>query len=449
MDESLKNKRVLVVGMARSGLAAAKLLCQLGATAVLSDNKTEIDGIDELVKLGCEARPGEPAESLVEGCDAVVVSPAVWYNAPVILKAQELGVPVMSELDFAFRHCPGNKFAISGTNGKTTTVTLVAEMLRNAGRNAFTAGNIGIPLSHVALEARPGDDIVIEVSSFQMEMTSEFHPHGAILTNLTPDHLNRHGTMEVYGALKARMVAKMDANDFFVYNADDAFCVRTAEACKARKVPFSRTQKLKNGAYVQDGQVIVGGRALCAAEEIRIPGPHNLENALAASALAAEAGVPLAVIRHTLRTFAGVEHRMEFTRELDGVRWINDSKGTNPEATMRGVEGMAAPTVLILGGSEKGTPFDALAQVIVANPNIRKIVTIGATAEKIETALRAAGFTDITPCGSDFNLAIETCRKLAQPGWTVLFSPACASFDMFSDYEARGRIFKELVNKLN
>ena len=321
-------------------------------------------------------------------------------------------------------------------------------MLKNAGRNAFTAGNIGIPVSHVAMEARPGDDIVIEVSSFQMEMTREFHPRGAILTNLTPDHLNRHGSMEVYGALKARMVAKMDANDFFVYNADDPFCVKTAEGCKARKVPFSRTQKLKSGAYVQDGQVIVGGKALCAAEEIRIPGPHNLENALAASAMAAEAGVPLPVIRHTLRTFAGVEHRMEFTRELDGVRWINDSKGTNPEATMRGVEGMKVPTVLILGGSEKGTPFDALAKTILANPNIRKVVTIGATAEKIEQALRAAGFTDITPCGSDFGFAIETCRKLAQPGWAVLFSPACASFDMFSDYEARGRIFKEMVNRL-
>ena len=448
MDESLKNKRVLVVGMARSGLAAAKLLCQLGATPVLSDNKKEIEGIDELTAIGCESRLGEPAEALVEGCDAVIVSPAVWYNAPVILKAQQLGVPVMSELDFGFLHCAGSKYAVSGTNGKTTTVTLVAEMLKNAGRNAFTAGNIGIPVSQVAMEARPGDDIVIEVSSFQMEMTREFHPRGAILTNLTPDQLNRHGSMKVYGALKARMVAKMDANDFFVYNADDPFCVKTAEGCKARKVPFSRTQKLKSGAYVQDGQVIVGGKALCAAEEIRIPGPHNLENALAASAMAAEAGVPLPVISHTLRTFAGVEHRMEFTRELDGVRWINDSKGTNPEATMRGMEGMKVPTVLILGGSEKGTPFDALAKTILANPNIRKVVTIGATAEKIEQALRAAGFTDITPCGSDFGFAIETCRKLAQPGWAVLFSPACASFDMFSDYEARGRIFKEMVNRL-
>lgn len=448
MDESLKNKRILVVGMARSGLAAAKLLCQLGAAPVLSDNKTEIAGVDELVKLGCTARLGEPAETLVEGCDAVIVSPAVWYNAPVILKAQKLGVPVMSELDFGFLHCAGNKYAVSGTNGKTTTVTLVSEMLKNAGRNAFTAGNIGIPISHVAMEARPGDDIVVEVSSFQMEMTSAFHPRGAILTNLTPDHLNRHGTMEVYGALKARMVSKMDASDFFVYNADDPFCVQTAEACKARKAPFSRTQKLKNGAYVQDGQVIVGGKALCAVEEIRIPGPHNLENALAASALAAEAGVPLAVIRHTLRTFAGVEHRMEFTRELDGVRWVNDSKGTNPEATMRGVEGMMAPTVLILGGSEKGTPFDTLARTICANPNIREVVTIGATAEKIDKALRAEGFENITACGTDFEYAVQTCRKIAQPGWTVLFSPACASFDMFSDYEARGRIFKEIVNGL-
>ena len=447
MDESLKNKRVLVVGMARSGLAAAKLLCQLGATPVLSDNKKEIEGIDELTAIGCESRLGEPAEALVEGCDAVIVSPAVWYNAPVILKAQQLGVPVMSELDFGFLHCAGSKYAVSGTNGKTTTVTLVAEMLKNAGRNAFTAGNIGIPVSQVAMEARPGDDIVIEVSSFQMEMTREFHPRGAILTNLTPDHLNRHGSMEVYGALKARMVAKMDANDFFVYNADDPFCVKTAEGCKARKVPFSRTQKLKSGAYVQDGQVIVGGKALCAAEEIRIPGPHNLENALAAACVAFAMDVPAPVIRHSLRTFKGVEHRIEFVRELEGVRYINDSKGTNVDSTIKAVQTMQRPTAIILGGYDKHCDFTPLAREMLASSMIREAVLIGATADQIENTLRREGFVAIHRADT-LKDAIDRCRALAADGWNVLLSPACASFDMFSDYEARGRIFKELVNEL-
>ena len=448
MDDNLKQKRVLVVGMARSGVAAAKLLCALGATPVLSDTRTDIEGMDELQAMGCLPRLGEDAAQLVASCDFAVISPAVTLKAPVVTTAKRLGIPVLGELEFAFRHTNGTKLAITGTNGKTTTVTLVSEMLKNAGHNAFVAGNIGVPLSQVALEARPGDTVVIEVSSFQMETADQFHPHGAILTNLTPDHLNRHGTMEAYGALKARMVARQDAHDFLVYNADDAFCCATAEASNARKVPFSRTQKLKAGAYVLDGQVIVCGKALCAVEEIGIPGPHNLENALAASAMAAESGVPLPVIRHTLRTFAGVEHRMELVRTLDGVRWINDSKGTNPEATMRGVEGMTVPTVIILGGSEKDTPFDVLAETIVCNPNIHHAVLIGKTAHKIDEALRRAGFESILHCGYDLKKAVDASRKLAEPGGAVLLSPACASFDMFHDYEDRGRVFKQLVLEL-
>ena len=228
--------------------------------------------MDELQAMGCLPRLGEDAAQLVASCDFAVISPAVTLKAPVVTTAKRLGIPVLGELEFAFRHTNGTKLAITGTNGKTTTVTLVSEMLKNAGHNAFVAGNIGVPLSQVALEARPGDTVVIEVSSFQMETADQFHPHGAILTNLTPDHLNRHGTMEAYGALKARMVARQDAHDFLVYNADDAFCCATAEASNARKVPFSRTQKLKAGAYVLDGQVIVCGKALCAVEEIGIPG---------------------------------------------------------------------------------------------------------------------------------------------------------------------------------
>ena len=448
MNESWKNKSVLVVGMARSGIAAAELLCALGSHVVLSDTKAETDGLCGLLAQGCESRLGEPAQTLVEGRDAVIVSPAVPMDAPVVREAARLGVPVMAELGFAAELVKGTQLAITGTNGKTTTCALTGEILRNAGKNTYVAGNIGLPLSAVALKAMPEDYCVIEVSSFQLEHMENFHPRGAALLNLTPDHLNRHGSMEAYGSLKEGMLRNQTEDDFFVYHADDAFCAAVASRAKARTVPFSRTQILSHGAWVQDGQVMVSGRALCVVEELNLKGPHNLENALAAAAIGAELGVPAAVIRHTLRSFQGVPHRMENVRAFDGVRYINDSKGTNPDSSMRAVESMTVPTVLIAGGDDKEMSFIPFARAIRANENISQVILIGKTAEKIRDALATEGYTACTMAGYDFEKAIGLARSFATDGGAVLLSPACASFDMFKDFEARGDTFKEIVNAL-
>lgn len=440
--------RILIVGLARSGLAAARLVAATGATAVLTDMREAVEGIEALDGGAYEVHLGVAAEGLVAGCDLVIVSPAVPPDAPVIAEAARLGIPVEAELGYAARHVRGTQIAITGTNGKTTTCALVGEILRNAGKSAFVAGNIGLPLSAVAPQTTDETVTVIEVSSFQLEHMPDFHPHIAAILNLTPDHLNRHGSMAAYGALKAGMLANQTAEDFFVYNADDAFCRGVAEAATAGTVAFSRTRALDGGAWVEGGQLVLEGRALCALEDIKLPGPHNLENALAAAAIAARLDVPPAVIRHSLRSFAGVAHRMETVREVRGVRWINDSKGTNPESSMRAVEGMHVPTVLIAGGDEKGNDFAGLAVAVAANPAIRHVVLMGRTAQRLREALAAAGYGAVTDAGFDLAEAVEIAGGLAEAGGAVLLSPACASFDMFKDFEARGDAFRALVEGL-
>ena len=301
------------------------------------------------------------------------------------------------------------------------------------------------------LEARDEDIFVCEVSSFQMETADTFHPKVAALLNITEDHLNRHGTMEVYTAMKMRMFRNQTAEDVAVFNADDPALAPLTSQVNSQVMLFSRKHEVESGAFVRDGQVTLRWKGqekpVCGVEEIRIPGPHNLENALAAACVAFAMDVPAPVIRHSLRTFKGVEHRIEFVRELEGVRYINDSKGTNVDSTIKAVQTMQRPTAIILGGYDKHCDFTPLAREMLASPMIREAVLIGATADQIEEALRREGFGAIHRADS-LKDAIDRCRALAADGWNVLLSPACASFDMFSDYEARGRIFKELVNEL-
>lgn len=341
---------------------------------------------------------------------------------------------------------------VTGTNGKTTTVSLLGAIFKEAGKICHVAGNIGYPLSAAALESRYDDVVVAEVSSFQLETTSTFHPLTAAVLNVTEDHLNRHGTMEAYTALKRHIFDAQDRNDFAVLNYEDPACREMAEGLRGRVLFFSRLREVDQGAFVRDGQMILRlagvEKVVCGIEEIRIPGPHNLENALAAAAIAFSRGVPAPVIRHALRTFAGVEHRIEFVRELDGVRYINDSKGTNVDSTIKAVQSMRVPTVIILGGYDKHVSFAPLAQEIAGTPLIRHCVLLGATAGQIEAALRAAGYSAIHGV-KGLEEAVDTCRALSEPGGNVLFSPACASFDMFEDYEQRGRIFKEIVGRLH
>ena len=450
-----EKKRVLVVGMARSGIAAAQLLLHNGAIPVLSDDKKQEafgDSLDCLKDTACEFRLGEDWQQLLPTIDAVVISPGVPIEAPIVVAAKSSGIPLIGELELAYSLAQGDVLAVSGTNGKTTTVTLLGKMFENAGRVTHVAGNIGYPLSSVALVSKKDDVIVVEVSSFQLESIKTFHPHVAALLNITEDHLNRHGTMAQYIKLKQRIFENQTENDVAVLNMDDPILFKMASKVKSRVAFFSRTQTVENGAYVEDGKIVWvwdGVRKpICDADQILIPGPHNLENALAATAMAASMGIPAAVIRHTLQSFTGVEHRIEKVRVFQGVMYINDSKGTNVDSTIKAVQSMKAPTVLLLGGYDKHTDFSPLCKEILQSGMIDQVVVMGQTAKQIAQSLEDAGYRNITRAYS-MEDAVEKARALAVSGGNVLLSPACASFDMFSDYEQRGRVFKEIVNQLN
>ncbi|MBQ8653541.1 MAG: UDP-N-acetylmuramoyl-L-alanine--D-glutamate ligase [Clostridia bacterium] len=449
-----ENKRVLVVGMARSGVAAAQLLAKHGAKVIVNDNKSREelgDAVAPLASLPVEWQLGRPAAQCLEGADAMIISPGIPDTAGFVVKAKEMGVYVTGELEMAFQLAKGEMVAVTGTNGKTTTVSLLGEIFKNAGRVTHVVGNIGYPYSAAALESREEDMFVCEVSSFQMETAETFHPRAAALLNITEDHLNRHGTMECYTETKMRMFRNQTEEDVAVFNADDPALEPLMREVKSRVMTFSRKKKVEQGAYVENGMLMLRWqgeeRPVCAVKEIFIPGPHNLENALAAACVAAAMGVPAPVIRHTLKTFRGVEHRIEFVRELDGVRYVNDSKGTNVDSTIKAVQTMDRPTAIILGGYDKHSDFTPMVKEMLASPYIREAVLIGVTADQIERTCRENGFDRIHRAGS-LEEAVNKCRALAGDGWNVILSPACASFDMFADYEERGRIFKEIVNQL-
>ena len=450
----LAEKRILVVGMARSGIAAAELLHMHGATPLLNDRKKEEafgKDLDSLRKPGCEFRLGEDPVALLKEADGLVISPGVPIDAPVVKAAKEMKMSLVGELELAFQNLTGDVLAISGTNGKTTTTTLMGKIFENAGRTTHVAGNIGYPLSAVAQTARKQDVTVIEVSSFQLESIETFHPHVAALLNITEDHLNRHGTMEEYIRLKARMFENQTEEDCAVLNMDDPTLVKMVPSIRAQVAFFSRTQPVENGAFVENGKIVWqwhgARRVICDVDQILIPGPHNLENALAATAMACFAGVPAPVIRHTLMNFTGVEHRIEKVRVLNGVTYINDSKGTNVDSTIKAVQSMKAPTVILLGGYDKHTDFMPLCREIVASPWISHAVVMGETSRQIREQLEEAGYTAITRAYS-MEDAVTKARELSVSGGNVLLSPACASFDMFRDYEQRGDVFKQIVNAL-
>ena len=446
-------KQALVVGLARSGIAAAQLLLEQGWTVRLSDQKS-LEALSEHAQMlldhpNVEWRLGEAAQTLLDGMELVVISPGVPISHPVVAEAAKRGIELIGEMELASRFLQGKLIAITGTNGKTTTTTLLGEILKNAGRRTWVAGNIGVPLSGIAMETRPEDVTVCEVSSFQLETIREFHPDVSSILNITEDHLNRHGTMENYIAHKAKVFMNQGADDGVVLNWDDPVLRGMAGKPACNIVWFSRVQAPPFGAFVR-GDVIVYGtpdefRPICSVAEASIPGAHNLENALAATAVAMTLNVPAPVIRHTLRTFKGVEHRIEFVREVDGIRYINDSKGTNVDSTIKAIETMSRPTVILLGGSRKQVSMLPLAQAMKGS-NITGAVLIGDTAPEIEKALDEVGFSEYRRAGYDFTKAVYMARDMAQPGGNVLLSPACASFDMFKDYEERGAIFKNIVN---
>ncbi len=450
---SLQGKRVLILGLARSGQAAARLVEAAGGVPVLYDRKSEkefedLSFLEEMT--GHEQHFGEPLEPLLQTCDFAVFSPGI-PPAEKDMASARAALKMVGEMEFAYSFIPCPIFAVTGTNGKTTTVSLLQDMLTKAGYLAFAAGNIGYPLSAAALHVGEEGRIVAEVSSFQLESTEEFKPHIAAVLNITPDHLDRHGSMEAYVGLKKRIFCRMGAEDVAVLNAEDPIAAGFAGDIAPRVAWFSAAKEVEQGAFLRDGQIVIrwGGeeKAVCAEKDVRLPGRHNLENALAAAVMAYAAGVPAPVIRHSLRTFEGVEHRIEFVRAVHGVRYINDSKGTNPDSTIKAVEAMDGPTLLLMGGYDKKVSFERLAAVIKGSPYIRMVITLGQTGFLIAEALKKAGVQEVRRVET-LEEALCLARENAVPGETVLFSPACASFDQFKDYEQRGRIFKDIVSRM-
>ncbi len=449
---NLRNKRVLVIGAAVTGIPVIRKLCEKGAEVTLNDFKQA----EELQKILAPVRHlpfrfvgGSHPEELADACDFIVISPGIPLSIPVVKRAVELGKEVLSEIELAFRLTGTPVAAITGTNGKTTTTALLGEIMKASGRKTFVTGNIGHAMIAEVDYARPEDIFVVEVSSFQLESTQHFKPRVSAILNITPDHLDRHKTMENYIDAKCGVFANQDRQDFTVLNQDDPETARLASRVGSQVLFFSRKEKVKEGAYVEEGQVVIklGGKKerIIHKDDIYIPGNHNLENALAASLMAYCLGVKADVIAQTLKDFKGVEHRIEFVEEINGVIYYNDSKGTNTDASIKAIEAMKRPTVIIAGGYDKGGEFDDLIKAF--GSKVKHMVLIGKTADRIENTARLLGFGS-THRAADFREAVRMCHELAEPGDCVLLSPACASWDMFTNYEERGRQFKQYVREL-
>ena len=412
--------------------------------------ETMADAAQELERIGVESEFGENSARVLEA-DTVVVSPGVPTDAPIVQKALARNIPVVSELEVASWFCAAPIVALTGTNGKTTTTALLGRMLRDARVPCVVAGNIGTAFSQVAAEADPAGAAVLEVSSFQLDHIVRFRPHVAAILNITPDHLDRYQhSFEKYIAAKQRIFENQTAGDVLIYNADDDVTRRAVANRVAPAVallPFSTRQVLPAGAFVEGGVLtaIVAGKrhAVIDAASISIPGEHNLANAMAATLAAVTHHVPSASLRATLRNFKGVEHRLEFVREVDGVAYVNDSKATNVDSVWYALRSFRRPIVVLIGGRDKGNDYGRLLDPV--REHVKAVVAIGESAEKVVSA-----FGPVVPTVRAATLpdAIARARGLAAPGDVVLLSPACASFDWFTDYEHRGRVFKEIVMQL-
>lgn len=442
-------KKALVCGMARSGIAAAKLLKKLGAEVTLQDMKKREELSADVLNLeneGIVLYTGANPDDIACAQDIIVLSPGIPCDLPFILAAEEAGVSVISEVELAYTltKCPIT--AITGTNGKTTTTTLTGEIMKAVYGNTAVVGNIGIPYSEEVEKLTEKDWVVAEISSFQMEKAKEFHPHISAVLNITPDHLNRHKTMEVYIAMKERVFEKQTTEDFCILNYGDEACRKMADKTAAKVFFFSSSEKLEEGIYLDGENIEVRWGAinetLINVNDLQILGVHNHENVMAAAAAAICANIPLDTIRSVLKAFAGVEHRIEYVATVDGVDYYNDSKGTNVDASIRAVLAMKKPIVLIGGGYDKGSSFDEWTQLFPGR--VKHLVLIGVTAPQVRASAEKFGFTAISDCET-FKEAVDLCREKAEDGDCVLLSPACASWGMFDNYEQRGDLFKEQV----
>lgn len=457
----IKGKNVLVFGSGISGEAASGLLLREGANVILYDGNEKLDlelakgkiadsvrDIPDMPGERLRAVKGEFPEDILGQLSLAVISPGVPADLPVIEKMRRMNIPVWGEIELAFVYGKGDILAITGTNGKTTTTALLGEIMKNYAESVFVVGNIGNPYTSVVPETREDSVIVAEISSFQLETVHSFRPKVSAVLNITPDHLNRHHTMEAYIEAKERIAENQTGDDVCVLNYEDEVLRDFGAKTGAQVLYFSSQRRLKRGVYLEDGWIIldVDERIpLCTTDSLHILGTHNYENVMAAAAMAYAYGVPVDVIKKTVCDFRGVEHRIEFVAEKNGVAFYNDSKGTNPDAAIRGIQAMNRPTVLIGGGYDKDSTYEEWIEAF--DGKVKKLVLLGATREKIAETARKLGFEDIV-LADTFEEAFEKCVEYSRPGDAVLLSPACASWGMFKNYEERGDKFKELVNQL-
>lgn len=449
----LAEKRVLVFGTGISGISAAKLLEQAGAMPVLYDGNEALTESQIRGKLpeGSRARIilGALEDAVIEELDLAVLSPGVPTDLPLVDRIRSKGVPIWGEVELAYENSKGKLIAITGTNGKTTTTSLVGAIMKHHQDSVFVVGNIGTPYTQTAPQTREETVTVAEISSFQLETISSFHPQVSAILNITPDHLNRHHTMEEYIRVKESITKNQGGEDTCVLNYEDEVLREFGKNLHTKVLFFSSLRTLEEGIYLKNGQIVyrMDGREELVADtrDLKLPGRHNHENVMAAVAMTRSMGVPMEEIRQVILSFQAVEHRIEYVTEKQGVVYYNDSKGTNPDAAIRGIQAMNRPTVLIGGGYDKNSDYKEW--LMSFDGKVKELVLIGQTKEKIAEEARECGLHNIT-LADTFEEAMDVCIRTAKPGDAVLLSPACASWGMFKNYEERGDKFKEIVNSL-
>lgn len=449
----LKNKKVLVFGTGLSGIGAAVLLYRTGARPVLYDGNTKVKPEEVREKLEKEIHAeiiiGELTEQVMDSLSLAVLSPGVPTDLPVVDSMRKKGIPIWGEVELAYENSRGDVLAVTGTNGKTTTTSLLGEIMKEHQKSVFVVGNIGTPYTGAALKTTEESVTVAEISSFQLETTDAFRPKVSAILNITPDHLNRHHTMEAYIRVKESITKNQTEQDVCVLNYEDEVLREFGKTLKCQVLFFSSLRTLEKGIYLEDDRITYcDGKektVICSTKELNLPGRHNHENVMAAAAMAISWGVPIEEIRTVVKRFQAVEHRIEYVTEKNGVVYYNDSKGTNPDAAIKGIQAMDRPTFLIGGGYDKDSSYEEWINSF--DGKVKLLVLLGATREKIAEAAKGCGFDNYV-FADTLEEAVKICADRAQSGDAVLLSPACASWDMFPSYEVRGRMFKEYVRKL-
>lgn len=449
-----KEKNVLVVGTGISGIAATDLLVEVGANVILYDGNKELKEEEIKAKLKSTENVtvvlGELGQQIRTSLQYVVISPGVPIDNPLVKELCQEGKPILGEIELAYTLSEGKIAAITGTNGKTTTTALVGEILKTHFESTFVVGNIGIPYTRMATQIKKNSVVAAEISSFQLETVHTFRPTVSAILNITPDHLNRHYTMECYADTKFQITANQTADDVCVLNYEDSILREKAKQVPAKVFYFSSMQELEEGIYLdkeQNIQFVYNGEKekVCHISELQLLGKHNYENVMAGVAISYFMGVPMETIKKAIKAFTAVEHRIEYVTEKNGVKYYNDSKGTNPDAAIQGIRAMVSKTLLIGGGYDKGSEYDEWIESF--DGKVKMLVLLGQTSDKIEACARKHGFENIVKVAS-LEEAVKVCAENAQPGEAVLLSPACASWGMFKSYEQRGDMFKELVRGL-